>query len=188
VLFDEPSILPVDGKLQVRLGEGDKPRLRQGKFEFRSLSPDRLADRQAVELYQKAVRRRVEVAKLEVTIQTAKARTEIVLSQSHGESRGEAVWGVLLDEELPLSALFRYGLAAKMIKEPASSREQRVWNQRFRRVCESYREQAYMQFLANIEGYLHVYGQWLPTTFASDARAFYEAVIQDGRPQDATNI
>lgn len=179
-LFSRLPLLPTDGKLLVCIGE-PKP-----NEEFRPMSPQRLTESAMVETYRGAERDSNQRFRSELSTASSKILLEQIDSRERDkqERMYDATWSVLLDDHLSLSPLFRFVLASSMIREPADSPAQREWNGRFLRVCNRYRDAAYIQFLGSSETYSKLYGQRLPHSFAREAEAFYEALLLEDRPQE----
>ncbi len=92
--------------------------------------------------------REIEVA---FRVQQQTARTNMLLAQRLGrQAPPDALAAVLLDESLPLSALYRYCLATS------------IGGERFRRIARLYEVEAARQYRRNRADYDAVWGRWIP--------------------------
>jgi hypothetical protein len=114
-------------------------------------TPQELLNARAADAYRAALQedgREIEVA---YRVQQQAARTAILLAQRLGGRTGPDAWAaVLLDEGLPLSALYRYALALS------------IGGARFERIAALYAAAAASQYRRHRAHYDAVWGPWIP--------------------------
>lgn len=148
---------------------------------FVPLTPAFLAEPETIRLHQEAVRRQRARIINRACSDAAAAKTQYHIQRLPDESPMETLSGLLLDDEISLTPLFRYILAYGSIEEPPQSPEAEEYNPQFRRVCELYRASAYRQYLRDPQTFQDLYQDLLPQTFARDAESFYEGLITADR-------
>ncbi|MFO0822515.1 MAG: hypothetical protein U0792_05245 [Gemmataceae bacterium] len=113
--------------------------------------PIQFLNPQLAEAYLAAARDFPAAVTVALRVQQQTARTHIRLGQQPGKLSPHDVWAaVLLDETLPLSALFRCGLASA------------IGGDRFDRIAGRYETAAARQYLRCPRVYDAVWGKWVP--------------------------
>jgi hypothetical protein len=97
------------------------------------------------------------------------AENNMVVAQAEGSTPEEAWEDVLDDDDMPLSALFRYCLALSVAKKTK--------DERFKDIARRFRTVAALQYLQDPESYNEIWGEdWIPQKFRDRARDIYDSV------------
>ncbi len=103
------------------------------------------------------------------TSQQQIAENHMVVAQSGGSSPEEAWEDVLDDDDMPLSALFRYCLALSVAKKTK--------DERFKVIARRFRTVAALQYLQDPESYNAIWGEdWIPKKFRDKVNSIYDRV------------
>ena len=97
------------------------------------------------------------------------AENHMVVAQQGGSSAEEAWEDVLDDDDMPLSALFRYCLALSVAKKSQ--------DERFKDIARRFRTVAALQYLQDPESYNAIWGEeWIPQKFRDKVHGIYDRV------------
>ncbi len=126
--------------------------------KFSPPTPKQLMAAKNLDWYQESQRMAAEEAETIFKSMCEFCKTEILRSPFKGPNK-EAMTAVLLDDDLPLSALFRYCLAI---------------NEDVEIVAATYKAQAVLEYMRNPELYDAVWGDaWIPKRFRDEAETLW---------------
>ena len=101
------------------------------------------------------------------------ATNNMVVAQADDDTAEEAWEEVLDDDDMPLSALFRYCLALSVAKKTK--------DERFKDIARRFRQVAALQYLQDPDSYDEIWGpEWIPAGFRARADKIYNSVYDRG--------
>lgn len=130
---------------------------------LRPVYPNQIANRRYLQDYVDLSKQEQQDIASRFEFEKSFGRSRIVLEQHlKTTTMQESTFKILVDETLPLSALFRYSLARSM----------KMFD-----VCRRYRLAAIAQYLEAPDEYDEIWREWLPACFKENARAVAEAIL-----------
>ena len=143
--------------------------------------PDELLNPMSIDRYYQAIET------MRVTVGTAlscaaqkNARLVHKMCQAPYSKTPEQAWAAVLEDlDAPLSALFRYCMACKILV-----REKLQDPQRLQDLVDVFKTVAVRQYIFAPEAYDHAWAKFLPPNFAAEAEAYYQTHIARQPPGD----